>query len=391
MKDELNGFDRTVSAIYDAALAENGWEIALKEIAHFVGGYRNAVLEVLDLKDQKSEEFHLFNYVGYNGEWLYGSQEIIDAWVQHDPWGPKAAARSIQGVVLGSELSSPEEIQSSFFWNEIFKPAGIGAPDLAAALVDLDGCTGVLAIYGDEKQPNFSTDEKRRLALLYPHISRSFTMQAGFVSLKETVSTIGKELDFLNYGVICLGENGRVGFMNSHAASLIGMDSIVSLRNGKPYCKTEHENDQFQTAINLALGVKKNFATKFTPSIGIASRLFLYGENGNAPICVDVSPVNRNNHAHALFESIRSPSVIISFSGIPLAMDSKFRVLVDHYGLSPREASIAVGLAQGHSLKTQAINSGKSLETIRSQLKSAFEKMHVHSQSDLVRLILALK
>ncbi|HKX79670.1 MAG TPA: helix-turn-helix transcriptional regulator [Novosphingobium sp.] len=58
------------------------------------------------------------------------------------------------------------------------------------------------------------------------------------------------------------------------------------------------------------------------------------------------------------------------------------------FGLAPREAELAVALAQGHSIADAGHQLGLTLETARNYSKRIYSKLGVRGQSDVVRLVL---
>ena len=60
------------------------------------------------------------------------------------------------------------------------------------------------------------------------------------------------------------------------------------------------------------------------------------------------------------------------------------------FGLTLAEVDIVRGISQGLPLKDIASARGRSLETVRTQLRSILAKSETHSQSELVRVVLAM-
>ncbi|RZI95373.1 MAG: helix-turn-helix transcriptional regulator [Rubrivivax sp.] len=59
------------------------------------------------------------------------------------------------------------------------------------------------------------------------------------------------------------------------------------------------------------------------------------------------------------------------------------------FGLSKREAEVAAALCSGRTLDELAAERGTSINTVRTQLKSVFNKTGTSRQADLVSLLLA--
>ena len=66
------------------------------------------------------------------------------------------------------------------------------------------------------------------------------------------------------------------------------------------------------------------------------------------------------------------------------------RLLADGFGITAGESAIARDIANGLSVEEIALERGRSLHTIRTQLKSLFRKTGVQTQADIVRLVLSL-
>jgi pimeloyl-ACP methyl ester carboxylesterase/DNA-binding CsgD family transcriptional regulator/PAS domain-containing protein len=62
----------------------------------------------------------------------------------------------------------------------------------------------------------------------------------------------------------------------------------------------------------------------------------------------------------------------------------------DAFGLTPAEVEIVQGITLGLPLKTIADDRARSVETVRTQLRSILAKTETHSQSELVRVVLGL-
>ena len=58
--------------------------------------------------------------------------------------------------------------------------------------------------------------------------------------------------------------------------------------------------------------------------------------------------------------------------------------------LTPAESHIAVGLAEGRSVRDMAVTTGRKEETIYWHLKRIYHKLSLSGQADLVRLVLSV-
>lgn len=99
-------------------------------------------------------------------------------------------------------------------------------------------------------------------------------------------------------------------------------------------------------------------------------------------IYIDVLPLPDEykppfGHAHAL----------LNFRELETQVSVTDDSLREYFGLTPSEASLAMALTEGKSLKEASSRLGISIWTARSHLRSIFQKTDTHRQAELVSLI----
>ncbi|MFM2390315.1 MAG: hypothetical protein RLZZ437_1870 [Pseudomonadota bacterium] len=99
-----------------------------------------------------------------------------------------------------------------------------------------------------------------------------------------------------------------------------------------------------------------------------------------SPVIVRVSPVQS--------DAQRPLALVLSTE---LVWPAGFAATVqDAFGLTPAEVEIVQGITLGLPLKTIADERARSVETVRTQLRSVLAKTETHSQSELIRVVLGL-
>lgn len=87
-------------------------------------------------------------------------------------------------------------------------------------------------------------------------------------------------------------------------------------------------------------------------------------------------------------EDVRPLALVLSTE---LAWPEGFdNVLREAFGLTAAETAIVRGLALGQPLRDIAAARGRSMETVRTQIRSILAKTETHAQSELVRVVLSL-
>lgn len=56
----------------------------------------------------------------------------------------------------------------------------------------------------------------------------------------------------------------------------------------------------------------------------------------------------------------------------------------EHYPLTPRELELLARLSDGHSYQSSASGLGITVNTVRNHIRSIYEKLHVHTQTEAV-------
>nr|WP_246771089.1 helix-turn-helix transcriptional regulator [Aestuariivirga sp. YIM B02566] len=103
------------------------------------------------------------------------------------------------------------------------------------------------------------------------------------------------------------------------------------------------------------------------------------------PAVLHVVPIRRS--AHDLFTRAAAILVLTKASDAALPASPLLRALFD---LTPAEAAIAAHIATGKTVERIALADGKSIQTVRNQLKSVLKKTGCDRQVDLVRMLTRL-
>lgn len=107
-------------------------------------------------------------------------------------------------------------------------------------------------------------------------------------------------------------------------------------------------------------------------------------------ICAGASGYLLKKHLSSrLFEAIeelKSGGAPMSPSVARMVINSMHQKPVQEnpYGLTARESDVLTSLSKGNSYKLIAAEFGLSVDTVRTHIKSIYEKLHVHSQTEAV-------
>jgi len=145
------------------------------------------------------------------------------------------------------------------------------------------------------------------------------------------------------------------------------------LREGAALAALPFEADDLHV---LNTAIQRTVSGRSTQVVTLRVRSTITG----SPVILRVGPV----------ESAEARSLALVMSTEQVWPEGFEMTVQEAFGLTPAEVEIVRGISQGLPLKDIAEARGRSLETVRTQLRSILSKSETHSQSELVRVVLGL-
>lgn len=283
-----------------------------------------------------------------------------------------------EGAVMNSSsVIQPSEFEKTEYYNGWLRPQGVGY--LAGGpVLKRNGAVAMLSLSRLEQRGPFTEAHLRLIGLLMPHLRRACLLHQRLTRLRAERSGALAALDLLPHAVWLLDCDGRFLFAN-HAGRELDRcrDGLWVGRDGRPMAADPRERLALQHLIAgaIAAGQGRGIASEGAmrvrrPGQAEPFHVMLYPLRGDA-----LMP--GGSLAMFIFDPSRSPP--------PDA-----ELLRTFYGLTPAEARFACALAQGASVDEYGASQKLSVNTVRTHLKHALEKMGVHRQSQLVALVAKL-
>jgi DNA-binding CsgD family transcriptional regulator len=248
----------------------------------------------------------------------------------------------------------------------------VGMHHAAATVIHVpNGDLAVVHLHRAAGLPVFSPQDIARLDLYRPHVARSAMLAARW--RLERLRAAGDALALVGLPAAVLDERRQVIFAN--ALMQEGAPWLVWLPADRIALSDVSANRLLQVALNeahdpQALSVR-SIPIKPTASTGAA--------------VAHVIPAVGS--ARDLFEGGLAMMVITPANGSGAPSDSLLRALFD---LTPSEARIARGIAEGATLEEMAAGHAVTVGTIRAQAKSVFAKTGMHRQAQVATLLVGL-
>lgn len=367
-----NSYDRLVAllqTLYAAPGTTEGWQRFLEQLTDAVKGGATG--------------FVFYDPTAARGNLALGvridpadMEQYDKHWVREDPWGTSAQWSKLGpgSVVVGEQLISKPEVRKTAYYNDFGRR--IGLTQCLAGLIDKhDGRLGFLAIDRGDADPSFGTEETALVTALMPHLQRALQVHRQIAAAESLTDGTLHALDSLAEAVFVVDASARVIRLNRSAESLLRGSNLVTLRQGELSFSTPVATARLRTLIAAAV------ATSCRSGTASGGRFQLADPRGGVGLRVLVSPA----------------SVIQEFFGgtaraLVLVSDRERRapsgaVLSSRYGLTEAEARLAVCVAQGRTLRQAAVELTLQESTVRTRLKTIFQKTDTHRQVDLVLLL----
>lgn len=350
--------------ISDAPFSSQGWDLALNALATAGGGWLG---QMMGFGPDRGLQFNWTDKIS-----TAGAQEFVDsggAIAAHNPrMSVLTAPPSV--TVTDADVITDAERQRHPLYQELFAPYDV--PFILGYRIPLpDGSMVVPAVGRCAQQGEAEMEDRRAFLSLSQAIRDAFLVDAA-LSRRAEGAALGA-LEALAIPAFLLSPWGQVRSVSPLGEDLLAGQGALRLRKGCLAAIMVEDDRQLQSA--LAKAAAPPVALKRSRSSVVAIR----NRQGGHHI-LDVAPLPAWADARPAFASVlvavrperRTPAPASSLAQLA--------------GLTSSEAEVALAIASGISVRDLADQRATSIHTVRSQLKRAFAKLDVSTQSELARL-----
>ena len=168
-------------------------------------------------------------------------------------------------------------------------------------------------------------------------------------------------------------------FMNQAASRLTAMCDGLTVEHGELRAAGAADTARLRSIVSEAV------STSTGSGIGAGGVLAIGRPSGRRPLMLLVSPMPQRL---TLFPGVETAAAMIFVTDPEQSAVLDEDTLRTCFGLTPAEAKLTRLLAQGCALTEAGAQLGLRRETVRSRVKTIFQKTNTHRQAELVRLIL---
>lgn len=235
--------------------------------------------------------------------------------------------------------------------------------------------SSVLAWFRRPDQGPMGEGEMNWLRQLQPHFNTASRLHREMQRLQMNAELRERLLETLAYPVFLIYQNGYIAYMNRSAEKWLADNGFISV---VAQCLTGKGMD---LGNELARLINNVFVHGMSGVLAVPHREFA------KPYQLMVMPLNALSH---LGSSWQRPVASIVVADPAAQASLSVEQLQTLFGLTPAEAKIAIGLANGHTLAEMADLGDVSMNTVRSQLKQVLSKTGTGRQVELVNAVNAL-
>jgi DNA-binding CsgD family transcriptional regulator len=314
---------------------------------------------------------------------------------QHeDPYIKVALERNllVEGnVILGDEVVPRQQWLESAIYKECYSSHPNLGQMMTSIVFGLDSTTVMpvaCTFFRGLHHSNFNGQDRARLQLLLPHISRSLGVMQRLRSAELTVATSLAALDRLPSGVLLLDASGTVAFANRSAQHMLEEGDGLRLRKlshatglGDLVAERVSDSRAISDAISATVSGDPYAAAHFSQSVTVPRT------SGAASYTLQFSALGDHNE-FAGGSSAYAAIVFIADGAKEIHVDPA--ALQRAYGLTLAEARVAIAMLEHVSAKEVADVLEVSPHTVRTQIKKVYAKLGVDTRTRFVKLMLGL-
>lgn len=229
----------------------------------------------------------------------------------------------------------------------------------------------------------FAPQELQLLDVLLPHFQRALRLQQALQQARSHESTLQGAFFSLPFGVLVLDQDNQAIYHNASARRLLAQHPALRLKGSQLHV---HHASESSTLFSMIARLQqsdihdvetRNLATGLHHPARNHPLTVILASLSESPLGAPASLTGPNGRVALYLADPANP--------LQCSPDS----LMATFGLTQREAEVAIALANGLCLQEISDQQQLGKETIRSQLKAVFRKLGVKRQQDVIRLILS--
>jgi len=357
-----------ISCIYDAALNSSQWESTLEKLVnalHAEQGYMRII-------NTQTNDIKLAYSYNKDPSWL---QAYKDYYIHKDPWLNHYLKARKTFIACTHHLLKDKDYEAMEYHRDLVTPQGIHY-GLGGKINIEENISSYLAFNRDKKKQGFEDEYLKILKLLTPHLQKAMLINEKTRGIKLQQNLLSDALNQINSPLLMVNKNRKILFINLLAEQLIEQQAGITIKNNHILFLSPDSNNELQHLIHQATvkdtSLQQSGAMQYRHSDAQPSISILV-----SPVKPDMVNIDTQSNEHALLvlstHDHQQPITIERLSNL--------------YKLTKAEARLTVELCHGLTLNEIAEKFSLSKNTLKSQLRSCFNKTGTSRQAELIRRI----
>jgi DNA-binding CsgD family transcriptional regulator len=251
---------------------------------------------------------------------------------------------------------------------------------IGGQLLRTDSTLSMAALQRSKRQGHATQSEIEAFAAVRPHLARALRIHDRLAALEQDSSSAWAAIEGASFGIVVLTGDRRIWRCNREAERIMAEGGEIDGQDGKLIAKRPIDNAALQRLIASAIETARGCGHDGGGSMALAKR------SGPRPYAVLVAPIAEGTATL----TPAGPAVVVLLTDPDHAPETPARLLRRVYGLTRKEAQLALALAGGATLSDAAEGLRIAEGTARRHLAAIFARTGIHRQAELVRLILSL-
>jgi DNA-binding CsgD family transcriptional regulator len=232
-----------------------------------------------------------------------------------------------------------------------------------------------LSLQGTRKRGPFDAQDIESLRKVLPHVSRALEIRDRLEAVSVKIDALTSCIDRMNFGVIALGVDGKILYANATGEKMLREEPAIRARPDRTLLLNETPTSRLWRRLKDQ-----------SPNHSWNERLIRIERGpGRWPISVVMVPTQE---VAVRWVSADAGCVLFLFDP-ERDVTPRMELVAMDFGVSAREAEIAVLISMGLELSGVATRLSISIHTARTHLKSLYGKTGIRSQAELVRRVLS--
>jgi len=389
-----NAAKRAAGSAMERAI-DNGAEGTAEELLEFIGDIYKAsyrpehwkvvITELCRRLDAKSGGIHVEDY-HQNSRYMmacYGLPKAAElsyrlGMAKYDPIYQIQSLRPIGKAGLVSRHDEAR-LAHPLYYRLIAKPNDLGYVAAISFFNDDHWHVGI-GVHRSFKAEPFGKRELQLLDQLAPHFQRALLIQRQLHLQESRAQTLQYALSKVMLGTVIIDRDNRIRYCNDLATLLLETHpALVQTPQG---FKAHYPEDDLKLQ-EMLLRLRETPGHDLWPQ---DQAIGLRHPERSHPLTMIGVPCHEAPHSQ--FGPAEPGLVVLYLSDPGASFNASEEQLIQTFGLTRKEAGIAIALTNGLDLKEISNQKGVSLATVRTQLKGIFHKLGVNKQQDIIRILL---